>query len=88
MFKDRKMALGKRINRVIKANINSAIGFDKVEGAMFVGTGAVAGAVAHGTVGNMGLAVGGTAIGIYAPHLIAAGAVVGAAAYGAKKLCP
>ncbi|MBP5977847.1 hypothetical protein HW132_35415 [Brasilonema sp. CT11] len=81
------MALGKRINRVIKANINSAIGYDKLEGAASVGAGALGGAGAHAVIGNVGLAAKGTAIGLYAPHFVVAGAVVGAAAYGASKIC-
>lgn len=79
------MGLGTRINRVIKSNVNSAIG-NKGEGAAYIGGGAATGALTHGVVGNMGLALKGTAIGIYAPHLIVGGAVVGAAAYGIKKL--
>jgi hypothetical protein len=80
------MGLGDRINRVIKANLNDIAGnFDRTEGAMFLAVGGVAGAGISATVGNMGLAACGTAVGIYAPHLITAGSVVGAAAYGVKK---
>jgi hypothetical protein len=45
----------------------------------------VAGAGISAMVGNMGLAGIGTAVGIYAPHLIAARTVAGATAYGLKK---
>ncbi|NJM73161.1 MAG: hypothetical protein HC862_25205 [Scytonema sp. RU_4_4] len=80
------MGLGSRINRVIKANLNDIAGhFNGTEGAIFIGGGGVAGAGISATVGNMGLAGMGTAVGIYAPHLIAAGAVAGVAAYGVKK---
>ncbi len=80
------MGLGKRVNRVIKANLNDIAGnFNRVEGATFIAVGGVTGAGISATVGNMGLAACGTAVGIYAPHLIAAGAVAGSAAYGIKK---
>lgn len=85
------MGLGKRINNIVRANVNSTLGnFNKVdfqtaEKAAFVGGGVAAGAVVSETVGGMGLAAAGTAIGIGAPHLLAAGAVTGTAAYGAKK---
>lgn len=53
--------------------------------------GAVAGGAALGmgvssVVGGMGLAVGGTAVAVGAAPVVAAGAVVGLAFYGAKRL--
>lgn len=80
------MGLGERVNRVIKANLNDIAGnFNQTEGVMFLAGGGVAGAGISATVGNMGLAGMGTAVGIYTPHLIAAGTVAGAAGYGVKK---
>ncbi|MBW4597197.1 MAG: PspA/IM30 family protein [Brasilonema angustatum HA4187-MV1] len=80
------MGLGERVNRVIKANLNDIAGnFNRIEGEMFIAGGGVAGAGISAMVGNMGLAGMGTAVGIYAPHLIAVGTVTGAAAYGVKK---
>ncbi|MCG6133396.1 MAG: PspA/IM30 family protein [Nostoc sp. LLA-1] len=85
------MGLSKRINGIIHANVNSTLGnfkkvdFQTAEKAAFVGGGLAAGAVVSETVGGMGLAAAGTAIGIGAPHLLAVGAVTGTAAYGAKK---
>ena len=58
---------------------------DFVEAAGFASGGA-AGAGVAATVGGMGLAVGGTAVAIGAAPVVAAGAVVGLAAYGLKKL--
>ena len=52
---------------------------------VFATTGAIAGAAAAEIIGGMGLAVGGTAIAIEAAPVIAAGAVVGMAAYGVKS---
>ena len=59
---------------------------DFVEAAGFAAGGAAAGAGVAATVGGMGLAVGGTAVAIGAAPVVAAGAVVGLAAYGLKKL--
>ena len=60
---------------------------DKItEAATYAAGGAVAGAGVAATVGGMGLAVGGTAVAIGAAPVVAAGAVVGLAAYGLKKL--
>ncbi|MTJ15000.1 hypothetical protein FJR11_20960 [Anabaena sp. UHCC 0187] len=56
------------------------------EFAAFVVGGAAAGAVVAETVGGMGLAVGGTAVSIGAAPVVAAGVVIGASAYGLKKL--
>lgn len=55
------------------------------EAAAFAAGGAVAGAGAGTLLGGMGLAVGGTAIGIGMAPVVAAGAVVGLAAFGIKK---
>lgn len=55
------------------------------EAAGYAAGGAVAGAGLSAWLGGMGLAVGGTAIGIGMAPVIAAGAVVGLAAYGVKK---
>lgn len=60
--------------------------FDKAEVAGgYLAAGAAAGVVAAEVIGDMGLAVGGTAVAIGAAPVIAAGAVVGMAAYGFKK---
>jgi len=59
---------------------------DKTEAIGYVAGGAVAGAGVASAVGGMGLAVGGTAVAIGAAPVVAAGAVVGLAAYGLKKL--
>ena len=58
---------------------------DKALAAGAMATGMVAGVGVSATVGGMGLAVAGTAVGIGAAPVAAAGAVVGSAAYGAKK---
>jgi hypothetical protein len=50
-----------------------------------LGVGATVGAGASALVGGMGLAVGGTAVGIGMAPVTAVGAVVGTAAYGLKK---
>lgn len=55
------------------------------EAVGYAAGGAVAGAGLSAWLGGMGLAVGGTAIGIGMAPVIAAGAVVGLAAYGVKK---
>ena len=47
--------------------------------------GAAAGAGVSGVIGGMGLAVGGTAVGIGMLPVATAGAVVGLAFYGIKK---
>jgi len=59
---------------------------DLQEAAGFTAGGAAAGAGVAATVGGMGLAVGGTAVGIGMAPVVAAGAVVGLAAYGLKKV--
>lgn len=80
------MGLNNRISRIVKANLSDVAGNLKPgEGAAFIAGGVAAGAAISQTVGGMGLAAAGTAVGIGAPHLIAAGAVAGTAAYGAKK---
>lgn len=58
---------------------------DSGEGTTFIAGGAAAGASVSAALGGMGLAVGGTAVGIGMAPIAAAGAVAGAAAYGAKK---
>jgi hypothetical protein len=55
------------------------------DGADFVKVGVVAGEIAANAVGGMGLVGGFGGVPIGANPVIAAGAVVGAAAYGAKK---
>jgi len=61
--------------------------FDKAkEAAAYAGAGMAAGVVVAEIVGGMGLAVGGTAVAIGAAPVIAAGAVVGLAALGLKKI--
>ncbi|MEH1871640.1 hypothetical protein [Nostoc sp.] len=52
-------------------------------GAAFIVGGTIAGAGVSATVGGMGLAGGFGAVGIGATPVVAAGAVAGAAAYGA-----
>ncbi|MEH2010812.1 PspA/IM30 family protein [Nostoc sp.] len=80
------MGLGDRISRIIKVNLNDMAGnFNYGEGAVFIAGGAATGAVVSQTVGGMGLAAAGTAIGIGATHLMATGAVAGMAAYGTKE---
>lgn len=51
----------------------------------FAASGAAAGAGFSSMVGRMGLAVGGTAVGIGIAPVAAAGTVIGLAAYGLKK---
>ncbi|VXD24780.1 conserved membrane hypothetical protein [Planktothrix serta PCC 8927] len=51
-----------------------------------IAVGAVGGAGVSAVVGGMGLAVAGTAVGIGMAPVVAAGAVVGLAGYGIKKL--
>ncbi len=58
---------------------------DKALAAGAIAAGTVAGVGVSATVGGMGLAVAGTAFGIGTAPVAAAGAVVGSAAYGAKK---
>jgi hypothetical protein len=80
------MGLSDRISHVIKANLNDIAGnFNRGESAAFIAGGVATGTAISQTVGGMGLAAAGTAVGIGAPHLIAAGAVAGMATYGAKK---
>lgn len=55
------------------------------EAAGFAAGGAAAGAGVSTLLGGMGLAVGGTAIGIGMAPVVAAGAVVGLAIFGATK---
>ncbi|MBW4598197.1 MAG: DnaJ domain-containing protein [Calothrix sp. FI2-JRJ7] len=64
-------------------NLKSAP-FNKT-GVGFIATGAVAGAEVSATVGGMGIAGGFGAVGIGATSLVGAGAVAGAATYGAIK---
>jgi len=54
-------------------------------GAGAIATGAVVGAGVSATIGGMGLTVAGAGVGIGMAPVAAAGAVVGSAAYGAKK---
>lgn len=56
------------------------------EAAGFAAAGAAAGAGVSTLLGGMGLAVGGTAIGIGMAPVAAAGAVVGLAIFGATKV--
>jgi len=58
---------------------------DMQDAAVSVGIGAAVGAGTSALLGGMGLAVGGTAVGIGAAPVAAAGVVVGSAAYGVKK---
>ena len=78
-----------RINRVVRANLNNSeredLNNNTGEGAAFVAGGTAAGAGVSATVGGMGLLAAGTGVGIGMAPVAAAGAVAGAAAYGAKK---
>ena len=56
-----------------------------VDAGIHAAGGAAAGASVSAMVGGMGLAVGGTAVGIGMLPVTAAGAVVGLAVYGMKK---
>jgi integral membrane sensor domain MASE1 len=55
------------------------------EAVAFAASGAVVGAATSATLGGMGLAVAGTAVGIGMLPLTIAGAALGMAAYGVKK---
>jgi hypothetical protein len=55
------------------------------EAAGYAAGGAVAGAGLSAWLGGMGLAVGGTAIGIGMAPVIAVGTIAGLAVYGVKK---
>ncbi len=55
------------------------------EAAGFAAGGAAAGAGASALLGGMGLAIGGTAVGIVMAPILGLGAIVGLAAYGLKK---
>lgn len=55
------------------------------QAASCIAGGAVAGAGVSSYLGGMGLAVGGTAISIGAAPVVAAGAIVGLAGFGAVK---
>ena len=56
-----------------------------VDAGIHAAGGAAAGAGFSALVGGMGLAIGGTAVGIGMLPVAAAGAVVGLAVYGVKK---
>lgn len=80
------MILGDRINRIVRANCNNLTGkLEPAEGAGYIATGAATGAGVSATIGGMGLVGGFGGIGIGMAPVAAAGAVVGAAAYGGKK---
>lgn len=80
------MGISDRISRIIRTNLNDmAANFKYGESTAFIAGGAATGAVVSQTVGGMGLAFAGTAIGIGTPHLIATGVVTGIATYGTKK---
>jgi hypothetical protein len=55
------------------------------EAAGFAAGGAAAGAGASALLGGMGLAIGGTAVGIGMAPVMGLGAIVGLAAYGLMK---
>jgi hypothetical protein len=78
-----------RFSQVVRANLNQADGDDLSrnagEGAAFITGGAAAGAGISATVGGMGLAVAGTGMAIGSALVAGAGAIAGAATYGAKK---
>jgi hypothetical protein len=80
------MALGNRINRIVRANCNDLTGKLKpAEGTAYIATGAATGAGVSSTIGGMGLVGSFGGIGIGMAPVAAAGAVAGAAAYGGKK---
>ncbi|PSB06602.1 hypothetical protein C7B61_08665 [filamentous cyanobacterium CCP1] len=58
---------------------------DAVEAGIYAAAGAAGGAAVSATIGGIGLAAMGTAVGIGMTPVVAAGAVVGLAAYGLKK---
>ncbi len=78
-----------RVSRAVRANLNKAECEDSSnntgEGAAFIAGGATVGAGISATVGGMGLLVAGTGMAIGSTLVAGAGAVAGAAAYGAKK---
>lgn len=78
-----------RFSQVVRANLNQADGDDLSrnagEGAAFITGGAAVGASVSATVGGMGLAVAGTGMAIGSALVAGAGAIAGAATYGAKK---
>ena len=57
-------------------------------GSVFIGSGAFAGATTSAAIGTMGVAGGFGAVGLGAVPVTAAGAVVGAAAYGRSMRSP
>lgn len=76
-------ALNNRISRIVRANCNDLTGKPKAaEGTAYIATGAVTGAGVSATIGGMGLVGSFGGIGIGMAPVAAAGAVVGAAAYG------
>lgn len=58
---------------------------DQKKAGIFSSIGAVAGGLTYAVIGGAGLAAMGGAVAITAPAMIATGAVVGLAAFGAKK---
>jgi phage shock protein A len=78
-----------RISLTVRANLNNAecedSSNDTGEGAALIAGGAAVGAGISATVGGMGLLVAGTGMAIGSTLVAGAGAVAGAAAYGAKK---
>jgi hypothetical protein len=75
---DEEEQVTRRPNRPKPGSIKAA--------AACAGAGAAAGGVTAASVGGMGLAVGGTAVSIGAAPVVAAGAVLGLAAYGMYRL--
>ena len=59
---------------------------ERVEAAIFMGSGLLAGVGVSATVGGIGLAVAEIALGIGLIPVASAGAVLGLAAYGLKKI--
>ena len=59
---------------------------DRLEAVIFAGSGLIAGAGVSATVGGIGLAVAEIAIAVGLVPLATAGAVVGLAVYGFKKI--
>jgi hypothetical protein len=79
-----------RISRIVKAELNHHMSdeeglIDKVKGTALVAGGTVSGAVVSASIGGMGLVGGFGGVSIGMAPVAAAGAVVGSAAYGAKK---
>ena len=59
---------------------------EKIKATLWAGIGGIIGAGASEIIGGIGLAVGGTAIGIGIAPLAAAGSIIGLAGYGISRV--